>query len=55
MIQVHTGRQKFDAAATCSKMLRGLQTSALFVKGRVMKTADKVLGHFHLQITASGG
>ena len=31
MIQVHTGRQKFDAAATCSKMLRGLQTSALFV------------------------
>jgi len=31
MMQVHTERQKFHAVATCSKMLRGLQTLALFV------------------------
>ena len=30
-MQVHTERQKFHAVATCSKMLRGLQTLALFV------------------------
>jgi choline dehydrogenase-like flavoprotein len=38
-----------------SAAVQELQTSALFVKGRVMKTAETVLGHFHLQITASGG
>src|SRR6266480_4022696 len=31
MMQVHTGRQKFHAVATCSKMLPCLQTLALFV------------------------
>jgi hypothetical protein len=32
-----------------------LQTSALFVKGRATAPNGNVLGHFHLQITASGG
>jgi choline dehydrogenase-like flavoprotein len=32
-----------------------LQTSALFVKGRATKSNGDLLGHFHLQITASGG
>ena len=32
-----------------------LQTSALFVKGRFTAPNGDVLGHFHLQITASGG
>jgi len=32
-----------------------LQTSALFVKGRATKPNGDLLGHFHLQITASGG
>ena len=32
-----------------------LQTSALFVKGRATAPNGDFLGHFHLQITASGG
>jgi choline dehydrogenase-like flavoprotein len=32
-----------------------LQTSALFVKGRAVDNNGRVLGTFHLQITASGG
>ncbi|TMA57371.1 MAG: DUF1080 domain-containing protein [Deltaproteobacteria bacterium] len=32
-----------------------LQTSALFVKGRATRSNGDLLGHFHLQITASGG
>jgi 3-keto-disaccharide hydrolase/GMC oxidoreductase len=32
-----------------------LQTSALFVKGRATRANGDLLGHFHLQITASGG
>jgi choline dehydrogenase-like flavoprotein len=32
-----------------------LQASALFVKGRATKPNGDLLGHFHLQITASGG
>lgn len=32
-----------------------LQTSALFVKGRATDQNGNFLGHFHLQITASGG
>ena len=32
-----------------------LQASALFVKGRATKANGDFLGHFHLQITASGG
>lgn len=32
-----------------------LQTSALFVKGRATKPNGDLIGHFHLQITASGG
>lgn len=32
-----------------------LQTSALFVKGRAVDNLGRVLGTFHLQITASGG
>ena len=37
-----------------SAAVQELQTSALFVKGRAMKGSN-FLGHFHLQITASGG
>lgn len=37
-----------------SAAVQELQTSALFVKGRAMK-GGAFLGHFHLQITASGG
>jgi choline dehydrogenase-like flavoprotein len=37
-----------------STAVKELQTSALFVKGRAMK-GGTLLGHFHLQITASGG
>jgi choline dehydrogenase-like flavoprotein len=32
-----------------------LQASALFVKGRATRPNGDLLGHFHLQITASGG
>ena len=32
-----------------------LQASALFVKCRAMKPNGNLLGHFHLQITATGG
>ncbi len=32
-----------------------LQTAALFVKGRVTRPNGDLVGHFHLQITASGG
>ena len=32
-----------------------LQTSALFVKGRAVAPNGDLLGHFHLQITATGG
>ena len=32
-----------------------LQTSSLFVKGRATKPNGDLLGHFHLQITATGG
>jgi len=37
-----------------SAAVQELQAAALFVKGRAMK-ASTFLGHFHLQITASGG
>ena len=37
-----------------SAAVQELQTSAMFVKGRAMK-GNSFLGHFHLQITASGG
>src|SRR4051794_8816662 len=37
-----------------SAAVQELQASALFVKGRAMK-GSAFLGHFHLQITASGG
>src|SRR5207302_6016 len=32
-----------------------LQAAALFVKGRVTRTNGDLVGHFHLQITATGG
>ncbi|MEA2238817.1 MAG: hypothetical protein QOC81_3541 [Thermoanaerobaculia bacterium] len=37
-----------------SAAVQELQSAALFVKGRAMK-GSTLLGHFHLQITASGG
>jgi choline dehydrogenase-like flavoprotein len=41
--------------AGLSALTNELQTSALFVKGRAADNNGRVLGTFHLQITASGG
>jgi choline dehydrogenase-like flavoprotein len=43
-----------QAIAGLSPAVRELQTSALFVKCRAEKDG-RLLGHFHLQLTASGG
>ena len=38
-----------------SATINELQTAALFVKGRATRPNGDLLGHFHLQIAASGG
>ena len=42
------------ALTTLDPLIKDLQASALFVKGRHIHTADNSVGHFHLQITAAG-
>lgn len=43
-----------EALAQLDPTVTALQTSALFVKGRAKDQNNNTLGHFHLQITASG-